>query len=455
MNKNNFYLVGISILVIFSSISQLNAAKIVVSPGFYEYKKGGMDNCERIVKEEQSTIKKANTNTDFSKFDIIVWETCNSDDNKLLFPHINSLIKNGKYIILIGGNSCMSYNITAREHANNILRDYGMYLTSDDDFMSYTVNPNKEHELTKNLDNFIGFRNAFVRIQDRVNVKSLAKYRNKNILAIYENHKTNGILIAGGYGEGFLVGVYDKRTGEDDYRVLELFRNIIKKKNNTLNTKKQNTKQTYYRTGELLSNIDLDNQITYFYKSGQILPVNIYKEYKIMNKNTNVREKYFKFSKPKKDLEGSDKMDNIYLGNALLYDFIEAGQGKPVGQFGENIMKALFPTSSSYTNVKFKTTLSSKARYGKYRVIVKFTLKYKTKTQVQVLGIHKNSVSYKEYSEVAEYILQPKGHDTEELDFGKIKVSDAASSIGAFASGDSVSKLEDFKYEIVDIQPIY
>lgn len=202
---------------------------------------------------------------------------------------------------------------------------------------------------------------------------------------------------------------------------------------------------------------DLNNMDKIAKNSNEKLYVKKVFEYLAINKNKETREKYFKFPKPKKDWKGSDKLDNTYLGNAMIKDFYEMGQGKPVGQFGENIMKALFPTATSSAIVKFNTELGSKATYGTYKVKVKFKLTFERITKSKVMGLRDTRKNLEFYYAEADYIVKPNKYDKKVINFGKVDLTFSRSTtafVFNFASAVSEAKVKDFDYEIIDIQLI-
>jgi antitoxin component YwqK of YwqJK toxin-antitoxin module len=209
-----------------------------------------------------------------------------------------------------------------------------------------------------------------------------------------------------------------------------------------------------YKEAYALSNsiIDLDGMKTTIKNENELIIYNKLQEYYLVNQNNKSRESYFKLPKPKDNFKNNENMDNTYLGNAILYDVAEMAQGKTVGQFGDNIMKALFPSSSSIQHVKFNSTLHSLAEYGKYKVKVKFTLTYLTNEEHQVLGFQNQKKYDRKYYSTAEYIVSPKATDTQILDFGNVQLSFAGSSFAALMSSKMSSVLKGFEYEIIDVQ---
>lgn len=83
------------------------------------------------------------------------------------------------------------------------------------------------------------WRNSHLKILDSKNVTPLVKTDDKIFLAVYENKRTGGTLLASTYGFSIIFGVhvapegkYHPKTnpGTKDYRILDLIKNAVKYK---------------------------------------------------------------------------------------------------------------------------------------------------------------------------------------------------------------------------------
>ena len=203
--------------------------RIALSPYYYTY--NGRDMREwrplfAMARSQNVELIENNMKNPLANFDIIIWDTC-SYENSLLFAEIDDLIAKGKMVVLTGTNSCVTNDKKSKDHANVVLRKYGMILTDDDPDYSFEVSVVRGHPITDGISNFLGFRNPYIKIIDSTNVIPLAKAGENIVMAIYEDKKSGGAIIAHGYGPNFLFGAFNYGTKTTDYRLLQVFKNIV------------------------------------------------------------------------------------------------------------------------------------------------------------------------------------------------------------------------------------
>lgn len=179
-------------------------------------------------------------------------------------------------------------------------------------------------------------------------------------------------------------------------------------------------------------------------------------EYLDINENTQSREKSFKFDKPTKVTKGSYKIQDTSISNAFVKEInkLESPEGG-IGQFGNEIMKALNPESTSYEYIKFNTKMNSTAKYGKYKVTVKWKLEDTIHTKVEGMFLKQNSIEAKYYTDIVTYVIEPNGQAKGVIDFGKIQTGYANSmmlGITGASSKSDFSKEGALQYEIIDIE---
>jgi hypothetical protein len=188
----------------------------------------------------------------------------------------------------------------------------------------------------------------------------------------------------------------------------------------------------------------------------EILYVNKIFEYLTVNKNEQTREKYFSFYQPKKDTVGSHNTQDTSVSNSFVKEIDKLQSGGGIGQFGNEIMKALNPESSSYQTIKFNTTMYSKAKHGTYKVTVKWKLEETVHRKTQALFLKQNSTEINYHYDTVTYIVKPGGKIQKLVDFGKIQTGYAVSGMLGIMGGSSQSEFKGdaLKYEIINVELI-
>jgi hypothetical protein len=139
-----------------------------------------------MLQEANATIAEARVNVNPDDYDIVFWDACR-EDNSLLFSRLKNLIKSGKVVILTGTNSCAWYPGPRKstEIANDLLRDFGMELTMDDDPRNLVATSTGKHAIMNGVSSFLTFRSAFIKIADESNVVPLATNGENILLPAY------------------------------------------------------------------------------------------------------------------------------------------------------------------------------------------------------------------------------------------------------------------------------
>jgi tetratricopeptide (TPR) repeat protein len=218
--------------------SQQTRVRVVAMPGLFDYNGRKMAEWKPLldlIKKEDAEFVEYDGRADLGGYDILFWNTCDRKKNQMLFPRVADLLRQRKYIILAGNNSCMPDRDTySSDLANTVLTKYGMRMNRDDLFESYELTTVGAGPLVRGVPGFLGFRHAGIELLPprRAGVEVLARDSRQQVMAAYFV-KGGGILLAYGGGEDLLYGVYNKVTNSRDYRVLGILRNLIRNYRNS------------------------------------------------------------------------------------------------------------------------------------------------------------------------------------------------------------------------------
>lgn len=284
-------------------------------------------------------------------------------------------------------------------------------------------------DIVKKRKNIITFNNKF--FNDKLS--NYTSIKNPNLIKKYLDDKNR------------LIGVDKSKIDRVMQYCIELFR----KENNFSGFKNA------YSFSK--SNSDLTKMDKIAKTDKEKLYVKKVFEYLTINKNQQSRKDFFVFYKKNQSTKDIYK-DNTYIGNALIKDIVKMGEpNSGVGQFGENLMKAFFPTSKTESIVKFNTKIDSLAQYGTYKVKIKYTIKFNMVTKVNSLGtIGKESNLHKYYAE-AEYIIKPNSFSTKMVNFGKIQMSFSSSTSALFfnlISSETKAEYKGLEWEVTNVELI-